>query len=182
MTLHCPVCSMLLETMPVADFAVAVCRQGCAGMWFADGTLCDVDDACEVAGECLAQLHGQGAPPRSDKRYACPCCAGITMLRHRYGPTTHVEVDTCPSCGGVWLDGGELARLRNENLTSENRTAAARAYVDSALTLSSHAREENRRVQWFYATARFLGHLWHDYGLLHFRGRDWPPWRGSFRE
>jgi len=37
----------------------------------------------------------------------CPIC-GIE-LRPRV--VYEVEVDTCPKCGGVWLDGGELQKL-----------------------------------------------------------------------
>jgi Zn-finger nucleic acid-binding protein len=37
----------------------------------------------------------------------CPACRGaLVVLEIR-----SVEVDHCPSCGGVWLDGGELELL-----------------------------------------------------------------------
>ena len=41
---------------------------------------------------------------------------------------------------------------------------------------------EARKTRAFHAVAKFLGHMWHDYGLTHFRGREWPPWRGTFRD
>jgi Uncharacterized protein conserved in bacteria, COG3809 len=37
----------------------------------------------------------------------CPICGVELRPRVVY----EVEVDTCPKCGGVWLDGGELQKL-----------------------------------------------------------------------
>lgn len=39
----------------------------------------------------------------------CPRCPGIHMSRHFFSVKRQVEIDDCPSCGGVWLDAGELA-------------------------------------------------------------------------
>jgi Zn-finger nucleic acid-binding protein len=38
----------------------------------------------------------------------CPRC-GIPLTEK---DQTGIQVDTCASCGGVWLDRGELARIR----------------------------------------------------------------------
>lgn len=38
----------------------------------------------------------------------CPRCRHATLLERL---RTGVLVDACPSCGGVWLDRGELERL-----------------------------------------------------------------------
>lgn len=38
----------------------------------------------------------------------CPQCAGSVLIaRHRH----NVEIDVCGSCGGVWLQRGELDRI-----------------------------------------------------------------------
>jgi hypothetical protein len=37
----------------------------------------------------------------------CPKCGTQLQLREQHG----VEVDECPSCGGVWLDQGELEEI-----------------------------------------------------------------------
>jgi len=37
----------------------------------------------------------------------CPVCGVELKPRVVYG----IEVDYCPKCGGVWLDGGELQKL-----------------------------------------------------------------------
>jgi len=41
------------------------------------------------------------------------------------------EVDTCPSCGGIWLDAEELARM-DDNLFVDVETIEYRAAKDSA--------------------------------------------------
>ena len=38
----------------------------------------------------------------------CPDCKTPTLKKVIHG----IEVDMCPGCGGVWLDKGEIARLR----------------------------------------------------------------------
>jgi uncharacterized protein len=37
----------------------------------------------------------------------CPRCDTAMVASHREG----VEIDTCPSCRGVWLDRGELEKI-----------------------------------------------------------------------
>jgi Zn-finger nucleic acid-binding protein len=57
---------------------------------------------------------------RSRKR-ECPRCSGVKLHRHFFSAKRRVEVDQCPSCGGYWLDAGELAMIRAET----SQTAAA---------------------------------------------------------
>lgn len=40
----------------------------------------------------------------------CPKCAGILKEMTFAG----VSIDRCEACGGVWLDAGEIERLKNE--------------------------------------------------------------------
>lgn len=38
----------------------------------------------------------------------CPRCVDVELVEtQRYG----VMVDVCPSCGGIWLDKGELSKI-----------------------------------------------------------------------
>lgn len=37
----------------------------------------------------------------------CPKCSTEMMLRQRY----ETSIDYCPSCGGVWLDKGEIDKI-----------------------------------------------------------------------
>lgn len=42
----------------------------------------------------------------------CPVCLGTSMQRRSLGVAPVLHVDCCRRCGGVWLDTGEVQRLR----------------------------------------------------------------------
>ena len=48
------------------------------------------------------------------------------MMRHFESVARKVAIDECPSCGGVWLDAGELNVIRSEFPSAEARHEAAR--------------------------------------------------------
>jgi Zn-finger nucleic acid-binding protein len=53
------------------------------------------------------------------------------MMRHFFSVRREVQVDECPKCGGVWLDYGELAAIRNQFESEEERKKAAeKAFSD----------------------------------------------------
>jgi Zn-finger nucleic acid-binding protein len=50
----------------------------------------------------------------------CPVCqAELTATT-----IGHIEIDGCPSCGGLWLDAGELQELANEPTALKEATSA----------------------------------------------------------
>ena len=104
------------------------------------------------------------------------------MLKRQYGPRQPVEIDECPGCGGIWLDAGDLKAIRSAFDSSEERAKVGVAMGHVIATqVKQAASDEAKGTRAFHAVAKFLGHMWHDYGLTHFRGREWPPWRGTFR-
>lgn len=44
---------------------------------------------------------------------SCPVCLGTTMEKITIGPRGDLQVDHCRRCGGVWLEHGEVQRLRS---------------------------------------------------------------------
>ncbi len=50
--------------------------------------------------------------PEISPRLPCPVCLGATMDRVAVGPGGALLVDHCGRCGGVWLEHGEVQRLR----------------------------------------------------------------------
>ena len=69
----------------------------------------------------------------TERRRKCPKCGSIVMMRHYFSDQRKVEVDECPGCGGVWLDGGELSLIRKENATVAAKENAAKAYLGKFL-------------------------------------------------
>lgn len=127
--MKCPACSRTLAPMTVGGLTVDVCRGGCGGIWFDQLELHKVDEQAEGAGEALLEVERD---PAAQVDYGavrnCPKCEGIVMMRHFFSPKRQVEVDECGGCGGFWLDAGELATIRSQYATTEERRAAARAY------------------------------------------------------
>jgi uncharacterized protein len=56
-----------------------------------------------------------------EKRVNCSICIDTVMLRRFYNPLHVVEIEECPSCGGIWLDTGELSKLQSLMLSEKER-------------------------------------------------------------
>jgi hypothetical protein len=112
--------------MAVGPITVDVCKGGCGGIWFDRFELSKVDEPHESAGEALLQIERDaGIKVDRETRRGCPACPGIVLMRHFYSVKQQVEIDECPACAGYWLDVGELAGIRSEFQTDEERRAAA---------------------------------------------------------
>jgi uncharacterized protein len=182
--LECPACGHGLVAKHVDDLVVDACDGGCGGVWFDNGEIEEVDDRDEVAGSVLTGIEQRWASAvNHERKRACPRCEGILMQKRQYGPRQPVEIDECPGCGGIWLDAGELEAIRNAFESSEERMRVDRAMAGvMAAQVRRASADDARKTRAFLSVATFLGHLWHDYGLGHFRGREWPPWKGTFHE
>ncbi|MCC7196231.1 MAG: zf-TFIIB domain-containing protein [Gemmatimonadaceae bacterium] len=63
----------------------------------------------ELVKEMRSRLDAERkATERKSHYMKCPKC-GADLKEHMI---SHVAVDVCPECGGVWLDAGELDLLR----------------------------------------------------------------------
>jgi hypothetical protein len=116
--------------MTVEEVDLDVCVGECGGIWFDRYELTKVDEANESAGEQLLHIE-KNSPDASvdrERRIACPKCPDVVMMRHFSSVKREVTIDECPSCGGFWLDAGELAAIRSEFATVEERERAAAQY------------------------------------------------------
>ncbi len=128
----CPACSTRLTEEKVGDVVVDVCKLGCGGIWFDNWELDKLDEPHEHAGEMLLDVEvAPGIVVDHSKRRQCPRCNGVTMMRHFFSVKREVVVvDECAACAGIWLDVGELKRIRSQYNTEEERERAAREYFD----------------------------------------------------
>jgi uncharacterized protein len=133
-TMRCPACGNSLQSVAVGDVTVDVCKRGCGGIWFDNHELKKFDEPHEADGQALLEIERN---PRIsvdyNKRRNCPICDNIVMMRHFFSVQRQVEIDECPNCGGVWLDCGELARIRALFPSEDERKKAAQAYFDEVL-------------------------------------------------
>ena len=103
--------------MTVEGITVDVCKGGCAGIWFDRYELMKVDESHESAGEELSNIEGDPAVLSTidhTKRLSCPKTPEVVMMRHFFSVN--------------WLDVGELATIRTEFATEEERDQAAAQY------------------------------------------------------
>ena len=113
--MQCPACDKVLVEVRYGTVLVDVCEHGCGGTWFDAFELSKIDEPHEHSGPPAPHVA-------SNKRFRldeatkrpCPRCAGQPMRRRFYSPKRRVEIDECPQCGGIWLDAGELERIRAE--------------------------------------------------------------------
>ena len=65
-------------------------------------------------GEAARELTEGDDRARFDREVATCPRDDVPMRRVLKGRREEVLLDVCMSCGGVWLDAGELARIRRE--------------------------------------------------------------------
>jgi uncharacterized protein len=119
-SLSCPKCKgRKLTPVSIDGTEVDRCAE-CGGVWFDKGEL---GEALRHGGGALAPLtappaHEHSAGPCADhaddpdrRRGRCPRHAKV-MIQTESLRVPDLTLETCPSCRGIWLDGGELSRLR----------------------------------------------------------------------
>ena len=156
--MRCPACGNALSQMLAGDITVDVCKGGCGGIWFDRFELAKVDEPHESAGEILLDIErNEKITVEHAKRRRCPKCATIIMMRHFHSVKQHVEVDECPGCGSYWLDPGELAAIRREFKTEEERRKAAEKYF--AEIFDTHLAEMRAQGQEQVESARNIARI-----------------------
>ena len=127
--MKCPACDKALKEVAIGGLKVDACLGGCAGLWFDNFELHQIKCPQASTGNFLLDIEpvrALAADP--NRRLRCPRCETIVLKKHYFSQQRQVEVDSCPGCGGVWLDHGELAIIREECATQPDKTKAAEAY------------------------------------------------------
>ena len=160
--MKCPACENELSKMIAGEITVDVCKGGCGGIWFDRFELQKVDEPRESAGEILLDIEkDQKIRVDLSQRRRCPKCASVIMMRHFHSVKKQVTVDECPQCGGYWLDVGELAMIRKEFNTEEERRRAAEAYFSEVFdtqlaAMRAQSQEHAERARVIARIFRFL--------------------------
>ncbi len=124
--MRCVKCDGSLSTVHIDDVDVDQC-DSCAGIWF---------DAHELERvlrrDHIEPLLGRARASNKDdaRRGRCPRCKGEGYLVRIASAKANIHVDTCATCGGKWLDGGEIDVLR-----SATRGARLRRLLEWVLDL-----------------------------------------------
>lgn len=105
-----------MDTVNISGIEIDACS-ACGGIWFDNFELKKLDEHHEGSGELLEKLLSFSRIADHNEKRICPKC-DITLHSHEYSVNTNIFVDECYACGGIWLDAGELAAIR-ENFRSE---------------------------------------------------------------
>ncbi len=121
--MRCPVCEKEMVEENFGGIRVDVCREGCKGIWFDWLELMKLDEKNEGFGKALKDaLHFPRSNKEDRERINCPKC-NIPMQVHKYQSSKEVNVDECYSCGGFFLDSGELKEIRDNFMSEEEENA-----------------------------------------------------------
>ena len=106
----CPKCQNTLESNFFGfddSIEIGVCPS-CEGMWVDKGKLNDLDDSITINSE-EAEFS---IVKTQNEKMACPNCKN-TLKTISPIIMPELEVDTCTSCHGFWLDKDELEGIRD---------------------------------------------------------------------
>jgi uncharacterized protein len=116
--MNCPKCIGKLQEHFIEKYPVQVCYT-CHGIWFDKDELEGViKDGNDTLSDDIDIQSDYQVPEDikdllksfSDKVAQCPKCQDSTMKKEsHYG----AMIDVCPKCGGVWLDSGEIFKVRH---------------------------------------------------------------------
>lgn len=113
--MNCPVCTTPLSPIPVNGVTVDVCDGGCGGLWFDQFELQRFGEPREPAPDVLLSVPRNPALKLdATRKRPCPRCVEVMLKRRLFHRHSQVEIDECGGCAGIWLDAGELLKIREE--------------------------------------------------------------------
>lgn len=111
--IFCPACKTKMTKIKTSiGINVDVCSEGCGGIWFDNRELEKFDENSENIDDIQKVLYGKTFlnVDKDNVRY-CPVC-NAKMVKHQPSKDCEIEIDECYSCGGKFLDYGELDKIR----------------------------------------------------------------------
>jgi len=122
--IRCPVCQKNMKKVfdPKKGFCIDICVEGCGGIFFDNREYKEYDESHEDAQVIFNEFIDKKYEPVDETvpRY-CPSC-GAKMVKNFSSVKLEIQVDECYSCGGKFLDNGELEKIRAEYLNDQART------------------------------------------------------------
>ncbi len=136
MTIKCPACNLELNKLSVNNYTVDACSNGCGGVWFDKDEIWSLDEKSEYPEHEILKLAKDKESMKVDhgKVKNCPHCREQILARQFFDTKNEVEIDLCWSCGGLWLDPGEINKIRLQYETHSQRAAAADQYINDIIS------------------------------------------------
>ena len=110
--------------IPSAGISVDICTDGCGGIFFDNQELQKFDKQSSDASLIEKELEGKSFVKVDESQTrVCPVCNRPMAKTSIRG--LGIEIDTCYTCGAVFLDNGELAAIRKGVRTTSIDTVKA---------------------------------------------------------
>ncbi|MDR3689481.1 MAG: zf-TFIIB domain-containing protein [Fimbriimonas sp.] len=109
----CPDCRTDLSQKDFFGVTLDTCCH-CAGIFFDEGEVSRIREQGGNSALDALEDRVQPDPGHVDSREVDRLCPGChtRMRRYRYLYSSPIHLDTCDSCGGVWVQDGELKQMR----------------------------------------------------------------------
>jgi Zn-finger nucleic acid-binding protein len=112
--MRCPACQRPLHRFEAGTVTLDGCDGGCGGIWFDHKELAKVTRKHSKAAIKVADIRPDpNVRVHDDDIRRCPHCKGRTLEKKLYSLGSGVIMDVCPKCQGLWLDHGELGKIRD---------------------------------------------------------------------
>lgn len=130
-TLQCPACQeeMVKIFLPESGINIDICLKGCGGIFFDNREFNAVNEKSndiEPILEAIKEKKFIAVDDTAERN--CPVC-GAVMHKNYSSIKQEILVDDCYSCGGKFLDNGELQKIKAEYATNEERVADAIKFI-----------------------------------------------------
>ena len=166
--MKCPACKTALDKLTVNNIELDICKAGCGGIWFDQFEFKKFDEPHEFAGETLLEIETGWKITTIDHKAQrqCPRCEDAKLVQHFYSPKQQIEIDECYQCGGIWLDYGELIRIRNIFGSEQARSDYAHHHLHKEFkqeldTFFKESAEKTERVNRYANMFRCLYPSWY---------------------
>ena len=127
-TIKCPACGMNMKKIFIAEAGVNIdiCLDGCGGIFFDNREFKSFDEPHESLDDIIKEAENRTYKVKIDENETriCPVC-GAKMVKNPTSVKGEVIIDDCYTCGGKFLDHGELTKIRAEYATEKERSEAA---------------------------------------------------------
>ena len=129
--LECPACGkdMVKIYLPESGINIDICINGCGGIYFDNREFNAVNEKSKDIDPILDAIKEKDFIKVDDtvERH-CPVC-GAVMHKNYSSVKQEILVDDCYTCGGKFLDNGELQKIRDEYASNEERVADALKFI-----------------------------------------------------
>lgn len=113
-TLTCPACGEDMQKIfiPTPGINIDICTRGCGGIFFDNREFKLFDNPDKDIEDLIDATENNDFKPVDESLdRICPAC-GAKMVKNFANRYKEIQIDECYTCGGKFLDHGELTKLR----------------------------------------------------------------------